>query len=337
MKIYVYLSLIILLFTVKYATADLRLKQGVIIVDGVVFESIKPAEAAIKEGSVVYFGPGEYTDGIHIKEDNVVLSGSSGTHFIGAEIQFKGTFVISGNDTRIENIECSQVKGAKNSACIRHQGKNLTVSNVYFHDSHQGILEAPNDGFLKIEYSKFERLGNRGRAHGIYTAGKELIVNHSSFIGIIKQGHAIKSRSFKTSIRNTLVTSELGNDSRLIDVPNGGILLVENCILHQGINTVNRQVIGFGLEKTGRNRTHSVLIQNNIAILERPKGNEFLAFNAELVRTPTVKNNAIIGPSRNMDMWKKENIMFKDREEANLKLTSLPKVSDIESLLLFWQ
>jgi hypothetical protein len=53
----------------------------------------------------------------------------------------KGIWVISGNDTVVENIEFSgaAVPDA-NGAGIRFEGVNLTVRNCYFHHNQNGIL-----------------------------------------------------------------------------------------------------------------------------------------------------------------------------------------------------
>ena len=69
----------------------------------------------------------------------------------------KGIWVISGNDTVVENIEFSgaTVPDA-NGAGIRFEGVNLTVRNCYFHHNQNGILTNNQQvGELLVEYTEF--------------------------------------------------------------------------------------------------------------------------------------------------------------------------------------
>lgn len=309
-----------------------------IIVDGVIVESMAEAQALIKDGSTIYLGPGIYTTGIHIKYDNVILSGVKGTHFVNAVLDGKAAIITSGNNITIEHIECSRMHNLSgNGACIRHQGENLTVFGVYFHDSEEGILEAHNDGNMLIQFSRFEKLGYEGRAHGIYANGNMLEITNSNFIHMVSQAHSVKSRSLHTVINHCLFTSDKGDDSRLIDIPNGGELVISNSILHQSNTTVNRQVIGYGLEKMGRVRKHNVNVSNNLIIMERLKGNELIAlpnWKADhLDYHVGLKNNILIGKHLDQKKWQKMNKLFTTRSDARLSQNELPSVSSLPLLI----
>lgn len=314
--------------------------QNEIIVDGVTVNTMAEAESLIVDNSIVYLGAGNYSKGIHIKHNNVILSGSEGTHFVNAVTEGKGAIITSGNNITVENIECSKARSsAGNGACIRHQGKNLTVSGVYFHDSEQGILEAGNDGKLVIKFSRFERVGKNGRAHGVYSNGAQLVIDHCSFTSMVSQAHSVKSRSRKTIIKNTLFSTKKGNDSRIIDIPNGGELVIHNSILHQNNNTKNRQVIGYGLEKQSQNRVHKITIAENLVIMEREKGNEFLALpkwgkDSSLI-VKDVHGNVLIGKHIDHKQWVSNNTFYKNRNDATLLNDKLPTISALPQSIIY--
>ncbi|MDC8830333.1 hypothetical protein [Alteromonas gilva] len=307
------------------------------MVDGVVFTVAEDAAKNIKEGSKVYLGPGVFSEGININHNNVLISGSDNTHFIGAVVNGKATFVVNGDDVTIENIECSGVAVRDNNgACVRQQGKNLTLSNVYFHDSQQGVLSGKDTGRLLVQFSRMERLGLKGRAHGIYSANDELIIRHSTIINAKDQGHEVKSRAKKTVISNSVIGSVDSNNSRAVDIPNGGELSVSNSVVFQGTNTVNRQLFGYGLETMARARQHTIRLDNNIFILERTGANEFLALpaHADQAIDVTVFENAIIGQNIiDMEQYKQFNTVYETRIEAGMS-ADIPDISTLPALRL---
>ncbi|MDV7102814.1 right-handed parallel beta-helix repeat-containing protein [Vibrio sp. TH_r3] len=329
--------LVFLLLFIQLPSYSAVLKELEIVVDGKSVTDMKEAQKLIVDGSTIYLGPGIYLQGVHIKANDVVLSGSEGTHFMNAIIENKAAIITSGNNITIENIECSKIQSTSNNgACIRHQGENLTVSNVYFHDSEQGILESHNNGTTLVKYSRFERLGYNGRAHGIYSNGGELIVEHCSFISMLSQAHSIKSRSKKTTINHTLISTNKGLDSRLVDISNGGELTITNSILHQNNNTQNRQVIGYGLEKMAFDRIHTIKILSNLVIMERERGNQLLGLpNWKDGHVPfdiNVFENILIGEHVDHEKWSDANYYFSDRNEAGLSLQTLPRLSALPQL-----
>ena len=314
-----------------------QLKEGEIVVDGHSYFDVTLAQAAITDNSSVFFGPGIYTAGLKITHNNVTLSGNN-THFKGAVIGGKATFVISGNDTTIESIECSDVAVRDNNgACVRFEGDNLTLSNVHFHDSQQGLLQGSDKGgTIVVKYSLFENLGKNGRAHGIYTSGDILDIRYSKFIGTKDQGHAIKSRSRVTRLDNVVIDSAKGNDSRSIDIPNGGELHVKNSVIYQGINTVNSQIVGYALESLGRQRDYVIEFVNSIVIGERPNGNTFLLARENMPELKlAIYDNVFIGRFTDEgSLSDKSNIRFRDRKEAGLTRSDLPDSKGILALRL---
>ncbi len=247
---------------------------------------------SLQNGETLVIGPGHYKQSSVITVSNVTIVGDGHVHFSHASSQNKGNFVIKSNDVLIRNIECSRIRVRDNNgSCIRLEGENLTVEHVYFHDSQQGILTGHNPGLIVIRDSRFERLGKNGQAHGIYIGGGRLFIEDSIFLASKSEGHEIKSRATATLIMNSIIASLDGEDSRLIDIPNGGDFSLINSVLEQGPYSRNGDVIGYALEKGA---THGrVSIKNNIFILERVGLNRL--FHAkEAVTRFTFSDNIIV-------------------------------------------
>lgn len=297
--------------------------DGMIMVDGTVYKDMASAQAAIQPGSLVVIGAGTYKQGLHITQDNVTVQGSEGTHFSGVAIQGKATFVVDGDAVTIEGIECSGVSVPdQNGACVRQQGKDLTLSRVYFHDSEQGILSSSGSGKLTIEYSLFERLGKAGRAHAVYSNNDALEIRYSKFYSSKDQGHEIKSRAPYTLIEYSEIASLSGVDSRLVDVANGGQLIIRDSVLEQGPKTSNYQLIGFGLEGMKSGVTQSVQLENNIVLMERQNGNVLLGLPSDSSGiSVSITGNDFVGSKFNdQDLYniKANNTLYSDRSSFGL-------------------
>ncbi len=276
---------------------EVPVEEGMINVDGTLFDNLADAQSAINTGSLVVIGNGTYSQGLHIQHDDVTVQGSEDTHFKGVAIQGKATFVVDGDSVTIEGIECSGVSVPdENGACVRQQGKDLTLSHVHFHSSEQGILSSTGSGKLTIEYSHFENLGKNGYAHAVYSNNDSLEIRYSKFHSSKDQGHEIKSRAASTLIEYSEIASLSGVDSRLVDISNGGSLTIRDSVLEQGPNSANNQLIGFGFEGVDGNVSQSVELTNNIVLLERSAGNVFLGMPDDLTGVGvTIRGNDFVG------------------------------------------
>ncbi len=296
------------------------------------FKTLRSAFNAAKDGAVITIGGAIFYEAASLKANNVTIRGSKGTHLLESSTEGKATFVIKGNNTTIEGIECSGVGVSDgNGACVRLEGKNLTLRNVYFHDSQQGLLtRSKGGGSILIENSRFERLGGAcgikcGRAHGIYIGlATELVVRNSTFLSPKDEGHAIKSRAAKTTIENNVIASLDGKDSRLIDIPNGGTVVIRNNVLQEGTRTSNTDIIGIGLEikyKNIRHELNSSVIEGNTIVIE-PAENPRRFVHSRDVPAPKVSGNTIIGGEKPEG----DNKWYKSRNEAGLgPYPALPK------------
>ncbi|MFQ5774681.1 MAG: hypothetical protein ACE5GS_09200 [Kiloniellaceae bacterium] len=287
------------------------------------FSSLAAAVAAAPPGATIVLRPGIYREAAILRADGVTLRAQPGAHVTGAAADDKAALVVKGDDTVIEGLECSRIWVRDgNGACVRAEGVNLTLRRVYFHDGQSGILGGR--GRILIEDSTFERLGGDekialGRAHAIYIGRKadELILRRSRIVSSKEEGHGVKSRARRTVIENNVIASLEGRDSRLIDVPNGGDVVIRGNLLEKGPNSSNPDFVGVGLER-GRDPAmdpvvNSTVIEGNTFIVDGFEGARM--FRVRNVPRPSVSNNTFVGGTpyrRGGNRW------FRDRTAADL-------------------
>lgn len=271
---------------------------------------------SLRDGQTVTLPPGVYSEAAVISASNVVIK-AQGVHLRGASTGGKGALVVTGNNVTIEGMEISQIRvSAENGACVRLEGRDLTLRGVHFHDSENGVLSWNRDsGTILIERSRFERLGYKGQAHAIYIGrgNTHLIVRDSHILRSRSEGHEIKSRASKNTIERNIIASLDGVDSRLIDLPDGGENIIRRNVLEKGPSSANQDLIGVGLE--GQNFLHprsSTVIEDNTIILER-KGPNVLLHQRHVPPARVVRNKVIGGPRPGGD-----NRWFPDRATAGL-------------------
>ena len=292
---------------------NLTIYKQKIAINGTFYPSLVLALSSLNAGDELQFYSGIYTTPFQINKSDVTIKGFGHVVFEKSAYKGKGFIVNRGNNLTIENIECRYVSVSDNNgACIRQEGKGLSLNHVYFHHSENGILETgKSESSIFIEDSRFELLGKGGRAHGIYLTKANLYITNSLFIASKDEGHAIKSRGKDTYISQSIITSMSSNDSRLIDISNGGKLTVEQSLLHQGFLSVNGQAIGVGLEGV-KKRVNKIVLKDNIILLERFKHNILLAKDEKISEVKIV-GNIIVGKTQRLN---DSNIFFTHRKEA---------------------
>lgn len=265
------------------------------------FRSLSEAIASLKDGDRLEIAAGEYREAALLTANGITIVAAKGAALKDTAYDGKAALLIRGNDTVIEGLECSGIEvPAQNGACIRLRGRNLTLRNVYFHDSQQGLLSGGDVGEVIVEDSKFERLGAIGRAHAIYMSGGDhLIVRRSQVLSSKDEGHEIKSRARKTTIEDNEIGSLLGRDSRAIDLPNGGDITIRNNIIQKGPNSLNPDLIGIALEKSLEPHPNSqAVVTGNTLILDRPG-----RLMHSLIPVEMTGNNIVSGSPRSGNNW----------------------------------
>jgi hypothetical protein len=149
-----------------------------------------------------------------------------------------------------------------------------------FINNENGILaiESP-DSTIRISDSEFAQNGkcDPSCAHGIYVGHIALLhVERSKFFDN-RIGHHIKSRAARTElIDNDIEDGPNGNSSYLVDLSNGGSLLMDGNTLEKGPKSSNRSAaIVIGAEGVTQ-RTPELIIRNNKFANDLPMGTIFV-------------------------------------------------------------
>jgi len=265
------------------------------------YGTVESALAAATDGVVVRILAGVYRDGGVLRANGVRIE-AEGVYLFDRAWQGKANLVIQGDDTVILGLRCSHIRVADaNGACIRAEGRNLTLRGVHFHDSQTGLLSGRTAGRIVIEDSTFERLGNRGEeignAHGIYIGSiDEFILRRSRVLASEGGGHEVKSRAARTVIEDNVIASLSGVDSRQIDLPNGGDIVIRRNVLQKGPHSSNHQVIGIGMERgRGHGTDHAfneAIVEDNTVLFDRRGRNVFVSVRD--VPEARTRNNLVI-------------------------------------------
>jgi hypothetical protein len=256
------------------------------------------AIAAAQDGDVIEIDAGTYSkDVCAIARSNLILRGVGGRAHLdaaGAAYGGKGTWVIQGANTTVENIEFSGAAVPdKNGAGIRQEGDGLVVRNCYFHDNEDGILSGGH-GEILVEASEFAYNGaGDGFSHNMYIGHEKKFTLRWSYSHHAKIGHIVKSRADQNFIlENRLMDEADGTSSYTIDLPNGGTSFVIGNLIQQGPMTQNSTIVAYA-EEGAINTSADLYVVNNTFVNDRGSGT-FLEIAAGA--TPAVvRNNIFFG------------------------------------------
>jgi len=222
-----------------------------------------------RDGNTVLIQPGEYDDCAVWDASNLTIAASGpGVVFAGKTCQGKAIFVINGNDVTVRGITFMHAAVPDhNGAGIRAQGTNLTIEDSRFIDNEEGILSGANRrSTIRIIGSEFRGNGTciAACAHGVYAGNIGLLDVEQSHFTDTHEGHDIKSRALRTVLRgNDISDGPTGHASYLVDIPNGGDLLMEHNTLSKGPHTDNNTTAVAIGEEGESNPTASLVIRDN--------------------------------------------------------------------------
>ena len=292
-------------------------QAGAIYADGVLQPDLQTAFDRVNPGGIIRLEPGMYREGATLKKgkDGVLITGAPGVIFDGASVGGKATFVIQSDGITIDSIECKNVKvNSRNGACVRLESGDLTLRRVNFSHNENGILTWDRANKILIEDSIFEGNGKAGRAHGMYITGaQQVIIRRTRILGSRDEGHGLKLRAKYILVENSVVASLEGNDSYLIDIPNGGRAIIRNSLLVEGANTANWFLLSFGVEGT-RFENNSLRLEKNIIVTDREGGSKFINV-LDGLDGPELVGNVIVGDIE-YD-WSGSNYFFDGRGDLN--------------------
>jgi hypothetical protein len=235
-----------------------------------VYKTPSEAAAAAHDGDHIAIQPGEYMDCAVWRSNNLVIEGIEPNVIITDKTcSGKGIFIVSGNNTTIRNLTLARARVPDmNGAGIRLDGGDLVVDGVNFINNQNGILGGVPGATVSIINSYFEKNGycgyDQGCAHAIYINDVDVLrVKNSKFINT-QMGHSIKSRALQTEIVGCSISDgSEGTSSYLIDIPNGGTLLISDNIFEKGPKSQNHNAaIEIGAEGV-THPTKEILIRNN--------------------------------------------------------------------------
>lgn len=278
-------------------TPDNILKVG----PGRTYKKPSEAAAAAKDGDVVEIDTGEYRGDVAVwTQNDLTMRGVGGRAHLnanGIHAQGKGTWVVKGSNTTIENIEFSGAAVPDhNGAAIRQEGRNLAVRNCFFHDNENGILTDDDlQSEILIEYSEFARNGRGdGYTHNMYISRVGRFTLRYSNSHHAKIGHNVKSRAQENHILyNRIMDEQTGTSSYAIDLPNGGLAYVIGNLIQQGPQTDNSTIVSYGAEGLSHPQNELYLV-NNTVVNDRNEG-IFVSVNPG-VSIAKLINNLFVGP-----------------------------------------
>jgi hypothetical protein len=227
------------------------------------------AAAVARDGDTIIIAAGEYFDCAVWRANHLTIEGK-GTDVVITDkaCEGKGLFIARGNDMTIRNLTFTRARVPDgNAAGIRAEGVNLRVEHSRFVNNENGILANPSPGStITIVDSEFIRNGkcDPNCAHGIYTGEIALLhIEHSKFLET-KVGHHIKSRALRTElIGNEIADGETGTSSYLVDIPNGGSLVMTDNVMEKGPHSSNQATaVSIGAEGVSH-RTAELTISGN--------------------------------------------------------------------------
>ena len=260
------------------------------------------AFAAAANGDVIEIdASGVYNgDVCGIYPSNLTIRGVNGRPKInanGANAMGKGTWVVSGVGTVIENVEMFGAKVAdQNGAAIRLDGRDLTLRGSYLHDNENGIL-TNNDGVsnIVIENSEFSSNGyGTGYTHNLYIGHVNSLVFRNSYSHDAKVGHNLKSRANTNTIVYSRFSSSVYSPSYEIDLPNAGTAYVIGNVIQQPANNSNPAMLAYG-EEGASNTGRDLYVVNNTFINDDSSRGTFIMVGGDVTTPVLMQNNLFVG------------------------------------------
>lgn len=240
------------------------------------------AAAVARADDKIIIDPGEYFDCAIWHANGLTIEGKGdGVVMTDKACAGKGLFVIDGDNVTVRNITFTRARVPDgNAAGIRAEGVNLRIEHSRFINNENGILANPSPkSTIVILDSEFARNGKcePDCAHGIYINEVALLHVERSKFTETKTAHNIKSRALRTElIGNEITDGEKGTSSYLVELPNGGSLVMTNNILEKGHESSNHgTAVSIGAEGV-THRTAELTISGNKFINDQDRETVFV-------------------------------------------------------------
>lgn len=260
------------------------------------------AFAAASNGDTVEIDAGGSYSGdvCGIYPGNLTIRGVNGRPKInanGANSMGKGTWVVIGTGTVIENVEMFGAKVPdQNGAAIRLDGRDLTVRGSYLHDNENGIL-TNNDGVsnIVIENTEFSSNGyGDGYTHNLYIGHVNSLVFRNSYSHDAKVGHNLKSRANTNTIVYSRFSSSINQPSYEIDLPNAGTSYIIGNVIQQPAANQNPAMLAYG-EEGATNTGNDLYVVNNTFLNDDSSRGTFIMIGGNVSNAVLMQNNLFVG------------------------------------------
>ena len=234
------------------------------------FPAPSAAAQAARPGDHVLIQPGEYFDCSTWGQRGLVVEGAGDAAKVVITDKAcggKALFITTAPDITIRNLTLTRARVPDgNGAGIRMEAPGLVVERVRFVNNQNGILAGIDGGTLTVRDSDFVRNGacEQSCAHAIYAGHLELLRVERSRFSDTRRGHSIKSRALRTEIiGNTINDGPTGTASYLVDISNGGSVVVQGNTLVKGANAENHTgAVMIGMEGVTQ-PTREITIEDN--------------------------------------------------------------------------
>ena len=237
------------------------------------YQRIADAVAAARDGDTVQVAAGTYTNDFAQVRSKITLQSVGGmANLVATVAPPNGKAILDVyTDTVVDGFAFFGARVPDhNGAGIRGNAGNLTVRNSLFMDNQNGILTAADaTATVLIQHSEFAHNGGGdGYTHNLYVgAVKQLTVEDSYFHDAVV-GHEIKSRALATTLLNNRIADFGGNASYSVDLPDGGVAVLQGNTIEKGAAAPNRTIVHFGGEGAPYAGS-SLVMTGNVVINDR--------------------------------------------------------------------
>jgi hypothetical protein len=185
----------------------------------------------------------------------------------------KGFFTAFNFDLTIENLTIAyatygQGTNSNIGGIYKEGGRtsgNVIVNNCYIHDCDNGVFTgSPGSKFL-ITGTRISHcgIGEFALTHNIYSEA-DLLYMSNCLTDQVFNGHLLKCRSPHVVLKNvTLLDGELGCASNIIEIPNGALGSVTDCLLQKGPTSQNPNMLCYAFGGDQANFAYSRRGQHN--------------------------------------------------------------------------
>jgi hypothetical protein len=269
---------------------------------GKAFSTPCRAFAAAANGDVIEIdASGSYNgDVCGIYPSNLTIRGVNGRPKIdanGANSMGKGTWVVSGTGTVIENVEMYGARVAnQNGAAIRLDGRDLTLRGSYLHYNENGILTSYDVVYnIVIENSEFDSNGyGDGYSHNLYIGHVNSLIFRNSYSHDARVGHNLKSRANVNTITYSRFSSSTQQPSYEIDLPNAGSAYIVGNVIQQPAANQNPTLLAYGEEGASNSGTDLYVVNNTFLNDDSSRGT-FIMVGSGVATPVLMQNNIFVG------------------------------------------